>query len=174
MPALELEGTAVRRQLEEILKSPRFARNERQSQLLRFLVERHLDGRDNEIKESVIGVEVFGRTPDYNPKLDPIVRTEAHRLRARLSAYYAGEGARDAIVLQLPKGGYVPAIRASECTEALPASQRAVTQSRLVWLAAGSVITIAFAIAGWTRFTPISPWPGEPTPARSPIPGWRW
>src|SRR5690348_7042840 len=89
-PGVELERTAVSRQLEEVLKSPRFARNQRQSQLLRFLVERHLDGRDNDLKESVIGVEVFGRPPDYNPKLDPIVRTEARRLRARISAYYAG------------------------------------------------------------------------------------
>ena len=75
------------------------------------MVERHLEGRDTEIKESVIGVEVFGRKPDYNPKLDPIVRTEARRLRVRLTEYYQGVGAGDPVVIELPKGGYVPLLR---------------------------------------------------------------
>jgi len=67
--------------------------------------------RDIELKESVIGVEVFGRTPGYNSKDDPIVRTEARRLRARLADYYQGTGAADRVILELPKGGYVPVVR---------------------------------------------------------------
>ena len=72
----ESKKDAVRRELELVLSSPAFARNDRQSQFLRFLVERHLEGRDNELKESVIAVEVFGRDPGYDPKLDGIVRTK--------------------------------------------------------------------------------------------------
>ena len=94
-----------------VLSSAGFARNDRQSQFLRFLVERHLEGRDNELKESVIAVEVFGRDPGYDPKLDGIVRTEAMRLRARLDKYYADEGSRDPLVIELPKGGYRPVFR---------------------------------------------------------------
>ena len=75
------------------------------------LVEAHLDGRDSELKESVIAVEVFGRRPDYGPKLDAIVRTEAMRLRARLSKYYADEGSRKPVIIDLPKGGYRPVFR---------------------------------------------------------------
>lgn len=93
------------------MASVAFSRSERQSSLLRFLVERHLEGRDGELKESVIAVEVFGRKPDYDPKVDAIVRTEAVRLRKRLAAYYANEGSRDEIVIELPKGGYRPVIR---------------------------------------------------------------
>jgi hypothetical protein len=74
------EADAARSQLERMLSSSGFSRNERLSRFLRFLVERHLEGKDAELKESVIGVEIFGRAPDYNPKRDAIVRTEAGRL----------------------------------------------------------------------------------------------
>ena len=57
----------VRQQLEQTLASKLFARSEQLSRLLRFLIEKHLEGRDGELKESVIGVEVFGRRPDYDP-----------------------------------------------------------------------------------------------------------
>src|ERR1700726_3979807 len=93
------------------------------SRFLRFVVERQLAGRDQELKESVIAVEIFGRSPDYNPKRDPIVRTEASRLRVRLSEYYIGEGRADTLVIELPKGGYAPAFRQAEAAPAgIPAS----------------------------------------------------
>src|SRR4051794_15465852 len=113
MPIITPETEAAQRQLERLLESKLFSRSEQLSRLLRFLVERHLEGRDQEIKESVIGVEVFGRNPDYNPKFDPIVRTEARRLRARLSEYYDGEGKHDAVRIDLPKGGYVPGFQSA-------------------------------------------------------------
>jgi tetratricopeptide (TPR) repeat protein len=74
-------------QLTRVLASSGFSRNERMSRFLSFLVTRHLQGRGDEIKESVIAIEVFSRRPDYDPKLDSIVRTEAARLRARLIEY---------------------------------------------------------------------------------------
>src|SRR5712692_2489933 len=101
----------VRKELERVLVSPGFARNERLSRFLRFAVERHLAGTDSELKESLIAIEVFGRKPDYDPKLDSIVRSEAARLRARLVEYYAGEGSGDAVIIELPKGGYAPVLR---------------------------------------------------------------
>src|SRR5215472_2088900 len=107
MPDAEM----LRDELERVLASACFARSERLSQLLRFLVERHIEGRDDELKESVIGVEVFGRKPDYDPKLDSTVRTEAVRLRARLKQYYSTEGSQNPLVIELPKGGYVPQSR---------------------------------------------------------------
>lgn len=111
MPAAEPEVDAVRRQLERVLGSAGFSRNERLGRFLRFIVERHLEGRDAEIKESVIAVEVFGRPADYDSKQSSIVRTEAARLRARLGEYYAGEGQADDLIIELPKGGYVPVLR---------------------------------------------------------------
>lgn len=111
MPSLGSEPEAVRRQLKRLLESTGFSRNERLSGFLRFAVERHLDGKDHELKESVIAIEVFGRRPDFDSRLDPVVRTEAARLRARLSEYYSNQGKADALVIELPKGGYVPRFR---------------------------------------------------------------
>ena len=74
---------ATREELERVLSSPEFARTERLSRLLRFLVGQHLEGRQGDLRESTIAVEVFGRRPDYDPKQDSTVRTEASRLRAR-------------------------------------------------------------------------------------------
>jgi hypothetical protein len=80
-------------------------------------VEQHLEGRGAGLKESVIGTEVFGRAADYNPKSDPIVRTEARRLRARLGEFYERVGAGATLVIELPKGGYVPVVRAASAPE---------------------------------------------------------
>src|SRR6202030_4625245 len=95
----ECPAEAVRKQLERVLASRGFARNERMSRFLRVVVERHLEGREGDLKEAVIGIEVFGRQPGFDPKQDSTVRTEAARLRARLAEYYAGEGIGDPIVI---------------------------------------------------------------------------
>ena len=111
MLASDANPGPVREQVERILASGGFARNDRLSGFLRFVVERELEGNRSALKESSIGVEVFDRKPGYDPKQDSIVRTEAAKLRTRLAQYYAGEGAGDPMVMELPKGGYVPAFR---------------------------------------------------------------
>jgi hypothetical protein len=103
---MELER--VRAQLQRILASSAFASAERGSKFLRFVVETALDGRAGEIKEYVIGVDVLGRSPSSDPKTDPVVRVEAGRLRSRLNSFYQSEGKRDAVLISLPKGSYVP------------------------------------------------------------------
>jgi TolB-like protein len=116
MSAAEFEAQAARRQLERVLASSGFSRNERLARFLQFIVEHHLEGKDSEIKESIIALEVFGRGPDHDPKRDSIVRTEAARLRARLGEYYLGKGKSDALVIEVPKGGYAPAFHQAEIT----------------------------------------------------------
>ena len=111
MPTLAPDEASIRRELERILKSPGFAHNERMSRFLQFVVDRTLEGRSAELKETVIGSEIFGRPPAYNPKQDAIVRTEAGRLRARLGEYYSTAGADDPLVIELPRGGYVATFR---------------------------------------------------------------
>ena len=91
MPIAQTGVDASRLQLERVLASPLFFRNERMCRFLRFLADWHLEGRDSQLKESVIAVEVFGRKPDHDPSHDSIVRTEAGRLRARLAEYYLDE-----------------------------------------------------------------------------------
>src|SRR4051794_27262324 len=96
----------VHAQLEKILSSAGFARNDRLSGFLRFVVEQELLGRGDALKESVIGVEYFGRPADYDVRQDSVVRNEAGKLRARLAEYYVAEGASDELMVDLPKGGY--------------------------------------------------------------------
>jgi hypothetical protein len=81
-------------------------RAEKLIQLLNFLVETTLDGNAHYLKETTIGVSVFGRSPDYDPKTDTIVRSQAWRLRAKLRDYYATEGAHDAVIIDVAKGQY--------------------------------------------------------------------
>src|SRR5215472_11369617 len=142
MPDAEM----LRDELERVLASACFARSERLSQLLRFLVERHMEGRESELKESLIGVEVFGRKPDYDPKLDSTVRTEAVRLRARLVKYYTGEGSTDPVVIELPKGGYTLRFRLRE--EHAPADHKK-RWSAPRFLVAVAGLTVAIAILAW-------------------------
>jgi TolB-like protein/Tfp pilus assembly protein PilF len=130
MPTAEFDANAPRRQLERVLASAGFSRNERLARFLRFVVEQHLEGRDGEIKESVIAIEVFGRRADHDPKQDSIVRTEAARLRARLNEYYVGEGKNDALVIELPKGGYAPVFRQAAVEPAITSSGPAANSTR--------------------------------------------
>ena len=146
MSVPEWEANCARRALETVLKSPGFARNERMSLFLRFLVERHLEGRDHELKESVIGSEVFGRKPGYSPRQDPIVRTEARRLRDRLMQYYDGCGATDTVRIELPKGGYVPSIRSIERDLPTPEPQETRARPRRWLLAVLVCAGIAIAL----------------------------
>lgn len=98
----------VQAQLERILASSVFSTSARSAQFLRFCVEQSLQGNQDQIKESTVAVEVFGRTPDYNPRTDPIVRVHAKRLRDKLDSYYTVQGSHDPIRITIPKGGYIP------------------------------------------------------------------
>jgi len=101
-------ASLIREQLARILASSEFAAAERLSDFLRFVVETCLAGQSGQLKETTIGVEVYRRDPGYDPRIEPIVRTEARRLRARLEEYYESAGGADPVRIDLPKGGYVP------------------------------------------------------------------
>jgi TolB-like protein len=148
MRAVEIDVNAVRRHLERVLASPGFSRNERMARFLRFVVEQHLEGKDSELKESVIAIEVFGRSPDYDPTQDSIVRTEAGRLRARLTEYYAGEGKGDPLVIEVPKGGYTPVFRQPEAAPETIQTNRP-RRSRLGLTVALAGLAVALGVIGW-------------------------
>ena len=95
MQSSPISAESVRTQLRKILSSSIFARSERLARFLSFAVEQMLEGRGEELKEFVIGVEVFDKTDKYDPRMDPIVRVEARRLREKLRRYYETEGSRE-------------------------------------------------------------------------------
>src|SRR5580692_5125495 len=93
----------VRAELEKIVSSPVFITAEALRRFLRYIVDQTLEGNARWIKESVLGVEVFGRGESFDPRLDPIVRVDARRLRGKLAEYYEGEGRQDPVVIEVLK-----------------------------------------------------------------------
>src|ERR1700704_1271095 len=88
--------------LQQILADRRFTAAERNAAFLRFVVHAKLDGKAGEIKETVIATEVYGRSSDYDPKADSIVRVEASRLRQKLRSFYESEGRNSGLRFHLP------------------------------------------------------------------------
>src|SRR6266853_3884826 len=98
----------IRINLERALESSPFATADRLRRFLRYIVEKSLSGQPEALREYSIGLEVYGRKPDFDPRVDAIVRVEASRLRSKLREYYDAAGRRDPIRIELPKGTYVP------------------------------------------------------------------
>jgi hypothetical protein len=101
----------VREQLRRLLAHPLFTNSKRYPVLLAYAVEQTLDGNAGELKERTIGVEAFGRVPDYDVNLDPVVRTTAAEVRKRLIQYYYNPDHAGELVIELPLGSYVPSFR---------------------------------------------------------------
>ncbi|MIL10002.1 hypothetical protein BZU93_29525, partial [Salmonella enterica subsp. enterica] len=116
---------SIREALETVLSSATFARSDRARALLRYLVDRQLEGQADRLKGFSIAVDVFGKDADYDPATDAIVRVQAGRLRELLDQYYATEGSADAVRISIPRGSYAPAYaRAPEApTQAVELSQ---------------------------------------------------
>jgi TolB-like protein len=149
----DIPAEVVEKHLERVLASPGFARNERLSRFLRYIAQEELNGRGSELKESLIAVEVFGRKPGFDPKQDSTVRSEASRLRARLAEYYDDDGKSDTLVIELPKGGYIPRFRSSEPRVPQPdRGQPRRLQPRRMALEAGLALAlVAIGLWLWNR-----------------------
>src|SRR5215469_18498352 len=98
----------IQEHLVRITASSGFSNSERLRELLRYTVIEALEGRSASLKESVLGVAVFGRKPGYDSDAKSIVRVEFARLRKKLEQYYEGQGARESWRILFPKGSYAP------------------------------------------------------------------
>jgi len=104
------DNAAIQEHLDRLLATPAFARAPRLKAFLRFIVEETLAGRSSQLKEYTIATEVYGRHPEFDPRLDATVRVEALKLRTRLEAYHCGAGSGERVRILLGKGSYVPDI----------------------------------------------------------------
>lgn len=104
-------NTTAREEVIRVLSSQSFRYSERLRRFLKFIVDQQLAGNADQIKESVLAMEIFDRSSAYDSRVDSIVRVEARRLREKLTAYYAYEGRDSLVIIELPKGGYVPTFR---------------------------------------------------------------
>jgi len=137
----EPDGAAVRRHLEKILAAPEFANASRLQQFLTFVVEEKLTGAET-IKETALAIQVFHRRPSFDPSGDSVVRVAAGNLRARLRDYYLATGRGDALVIDLPKGTYVPVFRRNSLDHG-----RRFRRLPFGWKAVATVGAIVFATA---------------------------
>jgi len=151
----------VRDQLERILRSDAFANADRVSRFLRFVVERTLAGEGGTLKEYAVGVGVFDRDEQYDPRVDSIVRVEASRLRGKIDEYYRIHDGADPIVIRLPKGSYVPVfeLRRSEIPKPAEEPPRRAPSARKGWLVA-AIFLAAIATAGLLAWRS-GVWPGS-------------
>ena len=107
----DLAEAEIRAEIERIVNSRAFAGSDRLCRFLSWVVEQTLRGEAENIKQYVIGREVFDRGANFDPRIDSIVRTEAQRLRRKLSEYYENEGASDRILVLFEPGSYTPQFR---------------------------------------------------------------
>lgn len=185
-PDVEAPEEQVQAALERILATRHFAQTPRLSAFLRLVVAKALRGESGQIKEYLIGAEVYERDENYDPRVDSIVRVEATRLRARLRTYYETDGRNDALRIELPKGSYVPLFRivlgtAPESVVDAPAAERAIQAppwqvSRRTWLigagASAAVAAAAFVAGRRGAVAPRLPVALLMTAERAPRGGW--
>ena len=142
---------SVREELERVLASHEFRSSKRSQEFLRYVIENTLGGHGDLLKERTIGIDVFGRTADYDPSDDATVRVKAGEVRKRLGLYYSSEGAQDPLRIELPFGTYVPefrpaptgaAVATPEAPQPVPGSVRCGGFRQLLFLLCGAVLGV--------------------------------
>lgn len=144
-PALQPAGIPdddVHSQLRRICESATFRGAGRLRRFLEFIVGEVLAGRKEKIKEYSVGVAVFDKPASFDPRTDPIVRVRARRLRAMLERYYRDEAAPGELVIELPKGGYLPVFHHHLATGSRPSLALALATRNTV------------AVVAWQEFNP--------------------
>ena len=177
------ESDLVLDQLERLLASHHFKLSKKYPILLRYLVEKTLGGESHLLKERLIGVEVFDRTPDYNTADDPVVRTTVAEIRKRIAQYYHEDTRKNELRIDLTAGSYIPEFHFStplqlpsqdifDITEATPQSETVsatsdselptTTKPRLAlgpWITTGLLLLVLGSFGAWKawRWSTISP-----------------
>jgi hypothetical protein len=165
MPAEPLSipsESSVLEALERVLHSEEFRASKRSQDFLRYVVNARLEGHADSLKERTIGIEVFGRSSDYNPTEDATVRVKAGEVRKRLVLYYSSHGARDPVRIEVRPGGYAPEFRFSQepntppepavvpPPEPVPVLKKANRTSLRLALAAGAISLAVVALVALT------------------------
>ena len=144
----EVTFSEERAELKALLETGIFARSPNLAQFLKYVCEKYFAGELDQIREYNIAVEALGRRVDFDQKRDSIVRVEAHRLRKRLSEYYAGEGATRPVWIYFEPGSYVPQFRRTEIPSAPAAALPAIHPNRRWLRIAGIAVLLAAGVAG--------------------------
>lgn len=155
----ESERDAIRLQLERMLANPLFKNSRRYPNLLRYVVERTLEGEQEQLRERTLGVEVFGREPNYDTNADPVVRATAGEIRKRIAQYYHEHGHEGELRIDLSPGSYVPVFEMPVAKPApSPLTPQALTTKRQLNLWPGiAIAAITLLLIGLAWFRPWAP-----------------
>src|SRR5579863_5707565 len=123
---VELESNQT--QVQRIVQSKALRTSEVHRNLLQYLAEKSLSGSADSLKEYTVGLDVFSKPASYDPRQESVVRMHVARLRQKLADYYRTEGVNDAVIVDVPKGGFrvtfetreIPPVAASAAEEAPP------------------------------------------------------
>jgi tetratricopeptide (TPR) repeat protein len=149
---VEVSCAEARAEFDRLLADPRFHGTERTRSILRYLAERRFEGQDESVKAYTIAFDILGRTSDFDPTIDPIVRIEMSRLRSALSQYYEAFGEETAVAITLPKGNYVAVFtRTSDLLEINDAQEGADTEDRVPHTASQQLVSDKRQIHGPRR-----------------------
>lgn len=162
------EKHAVEAQLERLLANPHFSNSRRFPSFLRYIVTATINGQADLLKERTLGIEIFGKDPDYDTAVEPIVRVTAAEIRKRIAQYYQDSGHADELRISLPPGSYVPQFHPAATTlpvleaesrdDAAPVASLSASQpqspahvnSRARWIFMTAVgVLLLGAVAAW-------------------------
>jgi hypothetical protein len=105
---MDAGSVECRELLERVVNSRELKRASRLRELLLFIGKQAQDSPLHIIREQEIGAAVFGRPLEYDTSLDNIVRVNVSELRKRLAHFFQDEGINETIVIEIPRGGYLP------------------------------------------------------------------
>lgn len=149
-PAPRLPPDQARRvlaELERVLASPLFRGSRRCHSLLRRITEHSVAGEIDSLKERALGVDVFGRPPDYDTSEDPVVRASAAEIRKKLAQFYEEAGRDSEIRIELPRGSYLAEFHPHEKQPPRVPITRKKPARRIV-IATGAAACLLIVIAG--------------------------
>src|SRR5260370_23082175 len=152
----EVSCGAVRVHVGKILARKEFIHSDSLRRFLSYTVEKAIDGEPGCLKESLLGTQLFGRGDAFDPRIDPIVRVQAGKLRSRLQRYYDGEARSDTLVIDFPKWGYIPVFRPR--TDAAPPADTPAPARRwrLGWLGLALIGLVALSAVTWKKWSTAS------------------
>jgi len=162
----EASDAAVRAELGVLLSSPTLRDSELLKRFLRYVVEHTLAGEGNQLKEYRLGVDVFGRDASFDPRIDPVVRMAARRLRAKLQEHYANGGKGSLVQIEVPKGGYAarfitsptPEVTGGEATaqqtlldktDPQTGKGKPILHGKGIWISAAILVSAALLAGGF-------------------------
>jgi hypothetical protein len=153
----ENPSAAILEQLRRIQESHEFCNSPRSKEFLSYVVEHGLEGHNELLKERLIGVNLFHRSPTYVTSDDPIVRVKAAEVRRRLAQYYAEEEHAHEVQIEIPVGSYIPKFGWKHSTPSsllgpaeTPAVEEHVPQPKRrawkIWVAAAALVIVGVAV----------------------------